>query len=204
MIVNLGQPALYKLLDIFNKNWQEGTLTQIWREATMIPIHKKGKAKTEASIYRSISLTSCIVKVLERIINTIEIKMVHLIWKVVSLHRGSNYISSTRDWRRIPAQKANTHCMGRSTENIRYSLDWWSTSKTKVMQHRWDYVSVDQIISNNRRARLFIDNTKSKKILLRHGVPQGGVILPTFFSDSSTTLSINFHPQWSAQCMQTT
>ena len=65
MIVNLGQPALHKLLDIFNKTWQEGTLPQIWREATMIPIHKKGKAKTEASSYRPISLTSCIVKVLE-------------------------------------------------------------------------------------------------------------------------------------------
>ena len=67
MIVNIGQPALHKLLDIFNKTWQEGTLPQIWREATMIPIHKKGKAKTEASSYRPIS---CIVKVLERIINT--------------------------------------------------------------------------------------------------------------------------------------
>ena len=41
IIVNLWQPALHKLLDIFNKTWQEGTLPQIWREATMIPIHKK-------------------------------------------------------------------------------------------------------------------------------------------------------------------
>ena len=40
-IINLKQPALHKLLDIFKKNWQEGTLPQIWREATMIPIHKK-------------------------------------------------------------------------------------------------------------------------------------------------------------------
>ena len=70
MIVNLGQPALHKLLDIFNKTWQEGTLPQIWREATIISIHKKGKPKTEAWSYRPISLTSCIVKVLERIINT--------------------------------------------------------------------------------------------------------------------------------------
>ena len=45
MIANLGQPALHKLLDIFNKTWQEGTLPQIWREATMIPIHKKVKQK---------------------------------------------------------------------------------------------------------------------------------------------------------------
>ena len=69
MIVNLTQPALHKLRDIFNKTWQEGTLPQIWGEATMIPIHKKGKAKAEASSYRPISLTSCIAKVLERIIN---------------------------------------------------------------------------------------------------------------------------------------
>ena len=48
MIVNLGQPALHKLLDIFNKTRQEGTFPQIWREATMIPIHKKSKEKTEA------------------------------------------------------------------------------------------------------------------------------------------------------------
>ena len=43
MIVNLGQPALHNLIDIFNKTWQEGTLLQIWREATMIPIHNKVK-----------------------------------------------------------------------------------------------------------------------------------------------------------------
>ena len=36
----------------------------------MIPIHKKGKSKTEEEIsYRHISLTSCVVKLLERIIN---------------------------------------------------------------------------------------------------------------------------------------
>ena len=36
----------------------------------MIPIHEPGKAKTEATSYRPISLTSCVVKLLERIINT--------------------------------------------------------------------------------------------------------------------------------------
>ena len=70
MILNLGQPALYKLLDIFNQTWHEGTHPQICREATMIPIHKKGTAKTEASSYRPISMTSCIVNVLQRIFNT--------------------------------------------------------------------------------------------------------------------------------------
>ena len=29
MIANLGQPALHKLLDIFNQTWQEGIVPQI-------------------------------------------------------------------------------------------------------------------------------------------------------------------------------
>ena len=36
----------------------------------MITIHKPGKAKTEATSYRPISLTGCMVKLLEQIINT--------------------------------------------------------------------------------------------------------------------------------------
>ena len=34
---------------------------------------------------------------------------------------------------------------------------------------------------HNRRVRVVIDNTKSKKKLLRHWVPQGGVISPLLF-----------------------
>ena len=69
MLTYAGKPVLYKLLEIFNKTWQEGSLPQSWREATMIPIHKKEKSKTEAKSYRPISLTSCVVKLLEKIIN---------------------------------------------------------------------------------------------------------------------------------------
>ena len=50
MIINLGKPALYKLLEIYNKSWEEGSLPQSWRKATMIPIHKPGKAQTKALV----------------------------------------------------------------------------------------------------------------------------------------------------------
>ena len=33
----------------------------------------------------------------------------------------------------------------------------------------------------NRRARVSVDRIHSKKILLKHGVPQGGVLSPTIF-----------------------
>ena len=190
MIVNLGQPALHKLLDIFNKTWQEGTLPQIWREATMIPIHKKGKAKTEASSYRPISLTSCIVKVLERIINT------RLKWFLES----ENLLALEQ------AGFREHHCTEDQTTYLAQEIEDGFQHKKQTLtvwidlQKSFDTVWTDGLLLklkkcniagnmfgwikaylHNRRARVVIDNTKSKKILLRHGVPQGGVISPTLF-----------------------
>ena len=70
MIKQLGKKAKAAMLDIFNLSWKTGHVPQIWREANMIPIHKKGKDKFKTSSYRPISLTSCVGKVMERMINT--------------------------------------------------------------------------------------------------------------------------------------
>ena len=70
MLIHLGRAAEDKLLHIFNLSWQKGTLPQVWKEATMIPIYKKGKDRKKASSYRPISLTSCVAKTMERIVNT--------------------------------------------------------------------------------------------------------------------------------------
>ena len=40
---------------------------------------------------------------------------------------------------------------------------------------------MDQSNTQNRIARVDIDNDRSKNILLRNGVPQGGVLSPTLF-----------------------
>ena len=69
MIIHLGCLATGKLLEIYNLTWREGQLPQIWREATMIPIHKAGKDRNKASSYRPISLTSVVCKTMERIVN---------------------------------------------------------------------------------------------------------------------------------------
>jgi len=50
MLTHLGNKATCKLLEIFNHSWTTGTLTQTWREATMIPILKKGKDPKQAAV----------------------------------------------------------------------------------------------------------------------------------------------------------
>ena len=69
MLVQLGQGARKKPLQIFNASWKHGNVPQVLRRAILVPIYKIGKPKNQPSSYRPISLTSCICKLLERIIN---------------------------------------------------------------------------------------------------------------------------------------
>ena len=69
MLQHLGNIGLMKLLDVFNLSWREGQVPQCWKEARMIPILKKGKNKNNVLSYRPISLTSCVCKTMERIVN---------------------------------------------------------------------------------------------------------------------------------------
>ena len=57
-------------LQLFDGGWRTGTVPQVWREAIMIAILKRGKDKSKAESYRPISLTSCVGKLMERLINT--------------------------------------------------------------------------------------------------------------------------------------
>ena len=70
MLLHLGPKSKKKLLQLFNESWRTGTVPQAWKEAIMIPVHKKGKDRAKAESYRPISLTSCTGKLMERLINT--------------------------------------------------------------------------------------------------------------------------------------
>ena len=65
---SLGPFALQELLSIFNSSFSLAHCPRIWRVATIIPLLKAGKSSSEVASFRPISLTSCVVKLLERII----------------------------------------------------------------------------------------------------------------------------------------
>ena len=64
----LGPSALQELLAIFNESFRHADCPRIWRVAVIIPILKAGKPASEVASYRPISLTSCVVKLLERML----------------------------------------------------------------------------------------------------------------------------------------
>ena len=61
--------SLDLLLLLFNDLWQSQDFPDGWREATVIPIPKPGKDRTDPNNYRPIALTSCLCKIMERMIN---------------------------------------------------------------------------------------------------------------------------------------
>ena len=65
---SLGPLALQELLSIFNSSFSLAHCPRIWRVATIIPLLKAGKSPSEIVFFRPISLTSCVVRLLERIL----------------------------------------------------------------------------------------------------------------------------------------
>ena len=65
----MGPKACSELLAICNKSFAEADIPQMWRHGIIIPLLKHGKPASELESYRPICLTSCIVKLLERMIS---------------------------------------------------------------------------------------------------------------------------------------
>ena len=68
MIKQLGPRTKQFLLSLYNKIWRGEELPTMWRKATVKPLLKEGKDPIDTVSYRPIALTSCLGKILERII----------------------------------------------------------------------------------------------------------------------------------------
>ena len=69
MLMHLGQEGKKALLHLINMTWNKGTIPKPWRNAHIVPILKKGKDPKVPKSYRPISLSSCVGKVAERMVN---------------------------------------------------------------------------------------------------------------------------------------
>ena len=69
MIARLGHEGKKTLLKLINLSFKTGQIPKAWRIATITPLLKKGKETDDMKNYRPISLTSCIGKLAERMVN---------------------------------------------------------------------------------------------------------------------------------------
>ena len=69
MVEHLTTPAKSTLLTALNKLWEAEAYPDQWKKETKLPFLKPGKDPSQPSSYRPISLTSCICKLFERMVN---------------------------------------------------------------------------------------------------------------------------------------
>jgi len=69
IIKNLPPNAVNTLLQALNNIWFAGNFPPSWRASTVIPMPKPAKDASDPNNYRPIALTSCLCKVIERMVN---------------------------------------------------------------------------------------------------------------------------------------
>ncbi|KAK3772626.1 hypothetical protein RRG08_006757 [Elysia crispata] len=190
MLKHMGAKAKSKLIGLYSNSWKEGIVPQKWREAVMVPIYKKGKERSKTTSYRPISLTSCVGKLMERLINS------RLVWHLekrnilIPKQAGFRHHRSTEDQVAYIAQHIED-----GFQDKRHTLAVW-VDMEKAFDRAWKdglrlklhksgisgcmYEWISQYL-NNRTARAQVNGAHSRQKTLREGVPQGGVLSPTVF-----------------------
>ena len=195
MIRKLAPTAKSFLLQFYNHIWLKNLFPEEWRKAIIIPILKPGKDPSNVTNYRPISLTSCLCKLLEKMIN---FRLAWFIQKnkvLTPTQFGSQNNRSTID----SLSHLEDH-IRRGFERKQLTIAIFFDIQ-KAYDTTWRYSILKSLYDNNLRGHLPIfirnflsnrsfqvrlDNVYSDSYSLEIGIPQGSVLSGTLF-----TLAIN-------------
>ena len=190
MLINLGKKAKQLLLELYNKTWTEGHLPKMWKLATITPILKKGKKANDPKSYRPISLTSCIGKLCERILNS------RLYWWLESSGLVSQHQAGFRSKSRTEDQlfrlsqriidgfqkKEQTTAVFVDLQQA-YDRVWkkgllLKLQKMGIKGHMYSWI---KSFLSDRLIQTQLNDTMSSKAVLEEGLPQGSSLSCTLF-----------------------
>ena len=190
LLKRLHPSALGKLLALFNKIWSGHRFPNSWREATVLAFPKPDKDPTAPSNYRPIALTSCMGKLLERVVNVRLVKYLESQSKICSHQYGFRPCRGTCDalTRVHNFLKVNVN-EGKHAIcvffDIKKAYDTaWRAGILKAVHEAGVRGNLGHYIKEflrERRFRVKVGNAYSTKRVQREGVPQGSVISCTLF-----------------------
>lgn len=191
LLKHLPIQAKLLLLDLYNSVWSSGNIPLEWKEAVIIPLKKPGKKGNEADEYRPISLTSCVGKILERMVNR------RLSQEIESKNRLGNKQFAFRPGMGVDRHLAHLETILEGSLNNGMHAEVVLLDLSKAFDRTWRHPIITTVsewqlgsrmqryVGNfleERNFRVFVDGAFSNRRLLENGIPQGSVIAPTLFN----------------------
>jgi ribonuclease HI len=187
---NLGPKAFSFLLNIFNLSISQAVCPQQWRDAIIIPLLKSGKPASKLDSYRPISLTSCVVKTMERMIGERLYQYAESKGLFSDLQAGFRKGMSCED-QILTITQAIDDGFKDSKRSVAVMLDFskafdtvWREKLLLSMIEQGVPMYIVQWISAfllNRQAKARYNGSLSDSRVFKQGLPQGSVLAPLLF-----------------------
>ena len=179
------------LLSLFNFIWKNNVFPSLWKTAIVIPIPKKNENLNDVKNYRPIALTSCVCKLMEKMVNT------RLVWYLEYnniFHENQygfrNGHSSVDVLVRIDTYIKNAFAMKEHVIAVFFDLEkaydtTWRHHILKTLFNLGIVGELPRFIKNflsDRKMKIRIDNALSNSYTQHEGVPQGSVLSCSLFA----------------------
>lgn len=191
MIKHSHSSNLQFLLNIMNKIFTTATMPSNWLTSIVLSFPKPGKPSTVEENYRPISLTSCVGKLMEKILNARLTIMLESSNKIPKHQFGFRKMHSTidalnkfsSDISTAFKEKQHVLCVSFDLQKA-YDTTWRYGILSELHKVGLRGKLPQFIVSflQPRRFKTKVSNTYSTEHLLTQGVPQGSVLSCTLFS----------------------
>ena len=173
--------------------WAGEVILQVWREAVIKPLLKEGKEPNLTTSWRPISLISCLGKILEKMIADRLSYVLESVGIITSNQAGFRPNWCTTDQILKLVQGASDQIHDRNSSNrtmtafFDYAKAYDKVWRDGLLHKMLNYGIPDRFVRYTRHflsgrwTQVEINNVRSKRFMLKQGLPQGSSISQLLF-----------------------